>query len=189
MEHGEMVRKLAKSGEHILRQMTPEGAHLLHMAVGISGETGELLEAFETARSASQEADKKNVIEELGDIEFYLEGMRQGLILDRTTVMMCPIDNIVWANTRPITLCVGLSIHAANLLDQVKKQAVYAKELDEDAVIQVMARIELYMGTLRDQLGITRIDVLKDNMSKLGVRYGADYEYTNTKAQERADKK
>lgn len=41
----EMVLVLAKPGADIVATLTSEDAHLLHMAVGISGEAGELLDA------------------------------------------------------------------------------------------------------------------------------------------------
>lgn len=79
----DMVNQLAKPGKAIVEQMTPQKAHLLHMAVGISGEAGELLDAIKKLVVYNKELDLTNVIEELGDLEFYMEGLRQGLTLDR----------------------------------------------------------------------------------------------------------
>ncbi len=42
----DMVRALAKPGEKIAAEITGLDAHLLHMIVGISGESGELLDAI-----------------------------------------------------------------------------------------------------------------------------------------------
>ncbi|MDR8289695.1 nucleotide pyrophosphohydrolase, partial [Acinetobacter baumannii] len=42
----EMVTALVKKGQDILNDMTPEQADLLHMGVGVSGESGELLDAI-----------------------------------------------------------------------------------------------------------------------------------------------
>ena len=44
-QYGAMVHSLAKPGIDIVKQLTPYNANLLHMAVGISGEAGELLDA------------------------------------------------------------------------------------------------------------------------------------------------
>jgi NTP pyrophosphatase (non-canonical NTP hydrolase) len=44
-----MVKALVKSGEVIANEMTGSNAHLLHMAVGIAGEAGELLDAIKKA--------------------------------------------------------------------------------------------------------------------------------------------
>lgn len=79
MEHSELVRNLVKSGDQIVQEMTGEKAHLLHMMIGVCGEAGELLDAIKKHVVYGKSLDVANVLEELGDIEFYLEGFRQGL--------------------------------------------------------------------------------------------------------------
>lgn len=81
--YAKMVEALAKPGEAIVAEMTPFKAHLLHMAVGISGEAGELLDAIKKSVIYNKPIDRENVIEELGDLEFYMEGLRQGLGLSQ----------------------------------------------------------------------------------------------------------
>lgn len=78
-----MVAALAKPGADIVASLTPEKAHSLHMAVGISGEAGELIDAIKKAAIYNKPLDRENVVEELGDIEFYMEGLRQGLGITR----------------------------------------------------------------------------------------------------------
>jgi len=83
IKHDEMVKALAKSGEKIAAEINGEDAHLMHMAIGISGEAGELLDAIKKQVIYRKELDRENVLEELGDLEFYMEGIRQGLGLTR----------------------------------------------------------------------------------------------------------
>lgn len=83
IKHDEMVAALVKPGEKIIESLTPVKAHLLHMSVGISGEAGELLDAIKKHVVYNKEVDRENVIEELGDLEFYMEGLRQGLGITR----------------------------------------------------------------------------------------------------------
>lgn len=83
MTHSDLVSKLAKSGETIASEMTAENAHLLHMILGAAGETGELLDAIKKTVIYQKPLDIENVVEELGDVEFYLEGLRQGLGITR----------------------------------------------------------------------------------------------------------
>lgn len=73
----DMVANLKKAGELILETMTPDAADLLHMAVGVSGESGELLDAVKKHVIYNKPLDRENIIEELGDLEFYMEGVRQ----------------------------------------------------------------------------------------------------------------
>lgn len=82
-DHSELVRALVKPGADIIWNLTPTSAHLLHMAVGVSGEAGELLDAVKKAAIYVKPIDRENVIEELGDLEFYMEGLRQGLSITR----------------------------------------------------------------------------------------------------------
>lgn len=81
--HYDMVAKLAKNGDTIKKEMTGDEAHLIHMCMGISGEAGELLDAIKKHVMYRKDLDLENVIEELGDLEFYMCGLRQGLGIDR----------------------------------------------------------------------------------------------------------
>lgn len=78
-----MVAALVKPGEDIIRQMTPGKANALHMAVGASGEAGELLDAIKRYVIYNKPLDRENVVEELGDLEFFLEGIRAELGISR----------------------------------------------------------------------------------------------------------
>lgn len=75
--HADMVAALAKSGYDIMDTMTEESLEVWHMATGISGEAGELLDAIKKVVIYNKPVDRANVIEELGDLEFYMEGLRQ----------------------------------------------------------------------------------------------------------------
>lgn len=83
INHGEMVAALVKSGEDILADMTAEDADLLHVTVGVAGEAGELLDAVKKSVIYRKQIDRANVIEELGDLEFYMERIRQILGITR----------------------------------------------------------------------------------------------------------
>ena len=85
--HPELVAALAKPGADIVATLTAEDAHSLHMAVGIAGEAGELLDAVKKAAIYRKPIDRENVVEELGDLEFYMEGLRQGLGITREEVL------------------------------------------------------------------------------------------------------
>lgn len=74
MNAGDLMRSV---GEYIQRDndFNPDTAHALHMAVGIAGEVGELLDAVKKVVIYNKPIDMENVVEELGDIEFYLTGL------------------------------------------------------------------------------------------------------------------
>ena len=71
----QFVQSIVKPGHDILIQLTPLQASMLHMAVGISGEAGELLDAIKKHAIYQKELDFANVKEEAGDILFYLTGL------------------------------------------------------------------------------------------------------------------
>ena len=81
--HSEMVATLVKPGQDIIDSLTPIKAHLWHMASCIPGEAGELFDAIKKHVIYGKELDRENVIEELGDLEFYLEGLRSALHITR----------------------------------------------------------------------------------------------------------
>lgn len=87
LKQSNMVRVLAKPGEDILSSLTPAKCHLWHMITGVQGEVGELTDALKKHIIYGKELDRENVIEELGDVEFYLEGIRQGLEISRTETL------------------------------------------------------------------------------------------------------
>lgn len=83
----EMVAALVKDGHLIKHELTPEQAHLWHMATGVAGEAGELLDAIKKHAVYQKPLDLENVIEELGDLEFFLEGLRQTLGIHRADTL------------------------------------------------------------------------------------------------------
>ena len=83
ISHAELVAKLVKPAEEIADSLSPSDCHLIHMVFGISGEAGELLDAIKKKVIYQKEIDLENVIEELGDLEFYMEGLRQELNITR----------------------------------------------------------------------------------------------------------
>lgn len=83
ISYSELVRKLIKPGADIVAMLSPEQANLWHMATGVAGEAGELLDAIKKYAVYNKSIDLTNVIEELGDLEFFMEGIRQALSLSR----------------------------------------------------------------------------------------------------------
>ena len=90
----DMVKALAKDGNTLASEITGEDAHLMHMAIGISSESGELLDAIKKQVIYRKPLDKENVIEELGDLEFFMEGLRQGLSITREETISANIAKL-----------------------------------------------------------------------------------------------
>lgn len=66
----------------LLKPMPAPIDNLLHTVVGMSGESGELLDGVKKAWAYNKPLDFENLVEELGDLYFYLQGMLNLLGLD-----------------------------------------------------------------------------------------------------------
>ena len=89
-----MTLSLAKDGAVIKREITPEQANLLHMAVGVSGEAGELLDAIKKHVVYQKPLDIENVKEELGDLLFYMSNLMQSVGLSFEEVLQHNMDKL-----------------------------------------------------------------------------------------------
>jgi NTP pyrophosphatase (non-canonical NTP hydrolase) len=87
LTYQDFVRSKKKAGRAILELMSDVQATALHMAVGVSGEAGELLDAIKKWVIYQKPLDRANVVEEMGDMEFFLEGLRQDLGITREEVL------------------------------------------------------------------------------------------------------
>ncbi len=67
---------------------------LMHAAVGIAGEAGELLDAVKKQWVYNKPLDMVNMVEELGDLEFYMEALRQNLGLSREVILLQNIEKL-----------------------------------------------------------------------------------------------
>ena len=78
-QFADMTLALAKDGNQIKHELTAEQANLLHMAVGASGEAGELLDAIKKHTIYQKDLDVDNVKEEIGDLLFYMFNIMQSV--------------------------------------------------------------------------------------------------------------
>jgi NTP pyrophosphatase (non-canonical NTP hydrolase) len=86
-EYEEFVGGLCKPGADIKAELSPQQAHAWHMATGVAGEAGELLDAIKKWCVYQKKLDTANVLEELGDLEFFMAGMRMCLGISREEVL------------------------------------------------------------------------------------------------------
>lgn len=87
VSHKDMVTSLVKPGEDILTSLTPEKCHIWHMASCIPEEAGEVFGVVKKHLIYGKALDREKLILEMGDLEFYLEGLRQELGITRDEVL------------------------------------------------------------------------------------------------------
>jgi len=69
------------------KEFTPAQGDLAHMSMGILGEAAEVMAVIQDHIEKEEPLDVDNLIEELGDIEFYLEGLRQAIGVSRQEIL------------------------------------------------------------------------------------------------------
>ena len=179
-----MVTHLFKSGEEMQKELTVMDLELIHAVMGISGEADEIV-------SAINDEDDENLLEELGDIEFYLNKLRTLLELpEHNPVDENEIDEAlkIQAHSREFLegFKDGVNILAGRTLDLVKKATIYRKPLKRDEVAEELKDFDICLQVAYRALKIDREEVLRYNINKLGKRYKNGY--SNQAAQDRADK-
>ena len=197
IDYSDMVRGLAKDGHEILRGLDGLTMHLLHMAVGMAGEAGELMKAHLEACCPDKpeyELDAENVLEELGDFAFYLEGWFQGWEHEHgsriETVYTAKAPAVVDPDTTGL-VCMRLAVAASHILDLAKRYAVYGKPLDDKAlhqslIVRTQAVSDVFNTTFR-YFRHTYAQVQDANKRKLGTRY-LNWRYSDEQAHARRDK-
>jgi NTP pyrophosphatase (non-canonical NTP hydrolase) len=65
-----------------------------HMIIGICGEAGELADNIKRATIYEKEWDRKNAVEELGDLEFYMAGLRQMTGISRRETLEANVEKL-----------------------------------------------------------------------------------------------
>ena len=93
-QHAAMVKTLIKPGKEIFTQLTTTGLELLHSAIGVAGEAGELADAIKKHVIYNKPIDRANVVEELGDLEFYMQDLREKLRINREETLLANIEKL-----------------------------------------------------------------------------------------------
>lgn len=73
--YNKQIEGVQMTGDIPLDGFDAKKAHMLHMAVGAVGETGELADAIAAHVYDGADLDVANVVEEIGDTLFYLQGL------------------------------------------------------------------------------------------------------------------
>lgn len=176
-EYIEFVKSRAKGGDAILVSLTPEKCHLLHMAIGVSGEASEFYQAW-------LRNDEVNLREEAGDLMFYITGATFSLP-SWTIEDAMEVDSQVRVDKfSEIDTGKSVVLAAGDFLDLVKKYTVYNKPFNEQQIKEALIEVLYQLGTYyTDDIQ----NLMNENMTKLLKRYANGY--SDKAAQERADKK
>lgn len=93
--HVNMVFKLAKSGKEIEKGMALYSQYnMMHAALGIAAEAGEVAGCIKKHLAYGLDLDMENLIEEMGDLEFFQEHLRQTLGISRDSILQANMEKL-----------------------------------------------------------------------------------------------
>jgi hypothetical protein len=171
----------------LITNMTASGANRLHMAIGNVGEIAELFE------NQSHNHGRANLVEELGDTRFYLEGMWQGAKLqgEQSYEPNVPGEHGVWTAENRFDSHVMWA--SAKLLSVACEESLSLtpSAFDDDAASIYIKQISSALSDLYDKNGITEDESLYGNLHKLLKSDKARYKegtYSDDAATNRSDK-
>lgn len=97
MKHKDLVRNLKKPQEQLLLEAMkdPRKLDAMHFAIGLASDAGELLDCLKKYAIYNQPINKENLIEELGDIEWFLQAIRDLFHISRERTIKANIGKLV----------------------------------------------------------------------------------------------
>lgn len=182
-----MVAELIKSPEEIRSGLSLQAVALIHSALGIAGEIGELQDPLVRYRFLAPDnvgnETRDNFLEEAGDFMFYVIDLRRVFMFDERPDLshhrMPPSFNPVEA--------------VGDVVDAVKRIAIYNKAYTFDDLEPVCLRLlelELWLTHELDSAGLSMDMAMQTVLWKLREGPNARYPqgYSDQAAQDRADK-
>lgn len=153
----------------------PHREHLIHMALGIVGEFGELIDAVKKVAIYGKPADIVNYTEEIGDVLWYYAGLHRELSVDPVYSqealhegMTCEWHTTAPDISNPIEL--GASMVMLNNVAADQCAALVGLEKFENEMGVVV--LGLTIATVARSLGVNPEDAMERNIAKLKARYG-----------------
>jgi len=135
---------------------------LLHATMGILTEVEELLD------NHLGEIDKINVLEEIGDVVWYLA------IIGREYNMDFPTD-LPLSHEDPMKIVVSIIKQTCKLLDMLKKKLYYNKPINDESFKQISTLVMVLTQSYMNYYNIDIKGSFDINISKLKARYGEKF--------------
>ena len=153
------------------KELPPE-EHIMHMALGIAGEMGEIIDALKKHHIYGKILDQANIVEEVGDVAYYVAGLLSMTpeLLETLEDGQLTVDLETLATAQQHTLhsVLSLNLGFATILEDI------VDPIDEGFVDHV----EGCVYTLHALVLLLNIDLeqaLDINIAKLAKRYGDKY--------------
>lgn len=179
--HAAMVRDLIKKPEFILGEMNLSKAALLHCAIGIVGEIGEIIECL-----GQEHENRENLLEEIGDFCFYYRDLRDWIAGNKPDEPIEVSAEFRMPNDGPSLVSVAM-VACGELLDVVKKHVIYGQVMNFANLMKASEQITICVEMVMVSVRITEDEAMEANINKLSKRYPKGG-YSDGDAAARADK-
>lgn len=93
-KHAAMVRRLKKNPGEIRAELTDRQVDLMHMALGLAGESGEVVDLIKKSVVNGHPLDAEKMVEELGDVLFYIQGLAIALGVSLDSIQAYNVDKL-----------------------------------------------------------------------------------------------
>jgi NTP pyrophosphatase (non-canonical NTP hydrolase) len=135
---------------------------LLHAVMGILTETEELLDNHLIQK------DETNILEEVGDITWYLA------IIGREYNLDFPTD-LPLSNEDPMKIVISIIKQTCKLLDMLKKKLYYNKPINDESFKQISTLVMILTQSYMNYYSIDIKGSFDINIAKLKARYGEKF--------------
>lgn len=148
-----------------LKIVGQDDINLLHSAIGVSTEVGEIVECVQNKKHA--DIDIVNLSEECADVMWYLAIPIRDYVLN-----LKKLNSLV-----PIKTTVSqLVVDSANFLDMMKKAAFYGKIINIHEVEDHVINLYVHMITMAHKYNFDLELAMKNNQDKLRARFPDKYD-------------
>jgi NTP pyrophosphatase (non-canonical NTP hydrolase) len=168
-----------------LKEMPDFRQHMIHMAMGVTGEFGELIDAVKKVCVYGKPYDHVNAIEEVGDVLWYIANMLPELMVDagylQRSLVRGYIHGLRVQQMQNVWKDCNIGELLLNLNTAVATKAAELPRLNPDeapGTSHTVAYIEEFAGNVGILCGILGVDVqdaMQRNIEKLAKRYGDKY--------------
>lgn len=170
----QMVTDLFKNPNDILESLDADDVNLIHAGMGIITEAREVCLAIFNN-------DWVNLKEEVGDLAFYIEAMRQSI---DNAYELAPRETATMVASYDVTTFVMQSM---NIFEFIKPLVIYRREVDLNNVLAILDELDVLLLGICNTHGVSVVEAMEANKIKLLTkRYPNGY--SDEAANNRADK-
>lgn len=161
----------------------PFASHLVHMALGVAGEVGEIIDAVKKVLIYGKAPDTINFKEEVGDITWYIACLLKELAVDPLVMQRFLDRGVVAGKTiqakiaaeAPSSMELGRVVLHIN--KEVAELAFDLAQLSEEGVATSVAigfieRLSNFTGVIAGLVDVDVSQAMERNIEKLKERYG-----------------